>query len=110
MRSSVPCRTSPRGGAILSPLDKQQEDMLLPVECQQGDSITTKTKAPVARGFCSLIRVKIEYCGLSFRFGARGRRSGNHFFACCAPPCPSNRADSTAGRGVLCPCQPPQSS
>src|SRR5205823_3831608 len=35
MRSSVPCRTSPRGGAMLSPLDKQQEHRLLPVDCQQ---------------------------------------------------------------------------
>src|SRR5207302_8280353 len=35
MRSSVPCRTSPRGGAMFSPLDKQQEHILLPVECQQ---------------------------------------------------------------------------
>src|SRR6267154_4056898 len=38
IRSSVPCKTSPRGGAMLSPLDKQQEHRLRPVECQQEDS------------------------------------------------------------------------
>src|SRR6266576_3777961 len=42
IRSSVPCKTSPRGGAMLSPLDKQQEHRLRPVECQQEDSLAKK--------------------------------------------------------------------
>src|SRR6266480_4043659 len=42
IRSSVPCKTSPRGGAMLSPLDQQQEHRLRPVECQQEDSLAKK--------------------------------------------------------------------
>src|SRR5438477_9205214 len=42
IRSSVPCKTAPRGGAMLSPLDKQQEHRLRPVECQQEDSCAKK--------------------------------------------------------------------
>src|SRR6266436_3133227 len=35
IRSNVPCKTSPRGGVILAPLDKQQEPNQTPVDCQQ---------------------------------------------------------------------------
>src|ERR1700687_1003678 len=53
MRSSVPCRTSPRVGAMFSPLDKQQEHKHLPVECQQEPLFRTVKSASVARGRAS---------------------------------------------------------
>src|ERR1035438_4612211 len=41
IKSSVPCSTSPRGGVMVTPVDKQQETTPLPVDCQQESRLTS---------------------------------------------------------------------